>query len=295
MYRGLLHVTSDWRKELQWIRDAGDDSLIIFDCADKGSEPDELRRSGLRVIGGSQLGDKLKANREFGQQTLRSIGLPAASSFSFSSYADDIHLLKHEGGRYVLKFNDAISARTRNYIGQMDDASDMLALLNKHNKNTKEKEKEKPDFLLMKYLQAIEVGVGAYFNGCHFLDGVCIDFEHKRLFPGDLGELTRDMGTVISYRGARKLFNAAPAPLAGKLAGSGYCGYVNDNLIVNDEGVWPLEFTSRFGYRGYAICEALHLEPWEMIFQRMLARTSVATPTMTGFAAGVVLTVPSFP
>ncbi len=64
---------------------------------------------------------------------------------------------------------------------------------------------------------------------------------------------------------------------------------------MNEAGLWPLEFTSRFGYPGFAICEALHSEPWEDIFQRMLRRDSLALHTQGGFAAGVVLTVPPFP
>ena len=60
-------------------------------------------------------------------------------------------------------------------------------------------------------------------------------------------------------------------------------------------GGLALEFTSRFGYPGYAICELLHKEPWEVIFQRMVAMDSIVMPTLTGFSAGVVLTVPPFP
>lgn len=293
VHRGLLHTTHDWQQDLQWIREAGDDGVIIFECADKGYVQDNLRKEGFRVIGGSHLGDQLETNREFGQQTFRSMGLQTASSHSFSSYANAIHFLQQQQGRYVLKFNGANSARSRNYIGQLENSADMIALLKMYAKTAVDG--IEPDFLLMQYLHGVEVGVGAYFNGYEFLEGVCIDFEHKRFFPGDLGELTGEMGTVVSYRGASKLFQAALSPLARQLAQSGYCGYINVNLIVNEKGLWPLEFTSRFGYPGFAICQALHVEPWELIFQHMLEKKNVTMPTKAGFSVGVVLTVPPFP
>ena len=65
--------------------------------------------------------------------------------------------------------------------------------------------------------------------------------------------------------------------------------------MANDEGLWPIEFTSRFGYPGFAICEALHEETWESIFMKMLRGVDSSIATRPGYAAGVVLTVPPFP
>jgi len=294
VFGGMLDLTPDWRAELGWLREAGDQGVILFESAVKGDEQDALRREGFQVIGGSSLGDLLEADRAFGQEVLRDAGLQTAQSNSFQDYGAAIAFLNQYGGRYVLKFNGASAPRTRNYIGEMQNSADMLALLcmyrNQHAPGSKN-----PDFVLMEHLQGVEVGVGAYFNGQTFLTPACIDFEHKRFFPGELGELTGEMGTVVSYRQSKRLFDATLAPLAGLLGASGYCGYINLNLIVNEAGLWPLEFTSRFGYPGFAICEALHQEPWEHIFTRLLCKDSLHLATRGGFAAGVVLTVPPFP
>ena len=293
VFGGMLELVPDWHAELDWLREAGDQGVLLFESADKGDEQDRLRKDGFQVIGGSAMGDKLEADRLFGQEMLRGIDLHTAASHPFTDYNEAIEFLRAHGGRYVLKFNGANTPRTRNYIGEMDDSADMLALLTMYRDHAPSHAVS--DFVLMQHLQGVEVGVGAYFNGEAFLDAICLDFEHKRFFNGDLGELTGEMGTVVSYRGAGRLFNATLAPLAGLLGGGGYCGYINLNLIVNESGLWPLEFTSRFGYPGFAICEALHDEPWEDIFLRMLRRDSLHVATQQGFACGVVLTVPPFP
>jgi phosphoribosylamine--glycine ligase len=179
------------------------------------------------------------------------------------------------------------------YIGQAEDGTDVIAQLIRYRRGWTKK--MAPHFVLMEYLRGIEVGVGAYFNGAEFLDPPCIDWEHKRFFPGDLGELTGEMGTVVSYRGAQILREETLGKLAPRLREDGYCGYINVNTIVNDEGIWPLEFTARFGYPGTAILGALHLESWGTLFARMIDRSTISFKTQPGFAVGVVLTVPPFP
>jgi phosphoribosylamine--glycine ligase len=111
------------------------------------------------------------------------------------------------------------------------------------------------------------------------------------------------MGTVVTYRGAEIIFEKSLEKMESILGANGYCGYINLNMIANKDGLWPLEFTSRFGYPGFAICEALHMETWENIFQKLLyreegreeGRGNDTIATRGGFSVGVVMTVPPFP
>ena len=291
--QGMLDFVPDWQSSLEWIRDAGEKGIIVFETASAGKDQDDLRQQGFKVVGGSALGDKLEGDRRFGQKILCEYGLNTAWSHEFHSFDNAIDFLRSNPARCVFKLSGSGWASTRNYVGQMDSGHDMIALLISMKDHWGAH--EHPTFMLMEFIDGVETGVGAFFNGEQFLSPPNLDWEHKRFFPGDIGELTGEMGTVVTYRGAERLFEHTLAKLAPLLRESGYCGYINLNTIVNERGVWPLELTCRFGYPGFAILDALHVDDWATVLSNLTGRNSSAIRTSEGFSVGVVLTVPPFP
>ena len=81
--------------------------------------------------------------------------------------------------------NHANSERTQNYVGMSSEGPDLILLLqhyqSKLDKSELDKYKldknnqhlESSDFVLMEYVNGIEIGVGAFFNGERFLQPAC--------------------------------------------------------------------------------------------------------------------------
>ena len=283
---GLVPQVDDWHTEIAWIREAGSEGIVLFENAaeQRGVLQDAMRREGLNVIGGSAHGDRLENDRAYAQQVLKDLGLPVCPVREFGRAAEALEFLEREPGRYVVKFNGPLES----FVGRLENGRDVVAFL-------AGLIPDPPSFIVMRHVEGIEMGVGAYFNGERFLMPACVDWEHKRFFPGDLGELTGEMGTIVTYENTTRFYELTLARMAPLLRMGGYCGYINLNTIVNEQGIWPLEFTCRFGYPGYAILDPLQETPWGELFHSIATRSGDSFRVRTGFAAGIVITTPPFP
>jgi len=283
---GMVPRAENCRDELAWIREAGEEGLILFEAVGFGQWQDQLRNEGYNVIGGSAFGDRLENDRGFAQELLAGLGLSTAPTVEFGNAAAAIADLRARPRRTVFKLS---ASAGETFVGQEPDGSDIAALLEARSAEPDER------FVLMDFVEGIETGVGAYFDGRQFLLPACIDWEHKRFFAGDMGELTGEMGTVATFDSSARLFETCLKPLQPQLRQAGHVGYVNLNTIINDEGIWPLEFTCRFGYPGFAVLEPLQALAWGDLFRQMIARSDGSLATRDGFSACVVLTTPPFP
>jgi phosphoribosylamine--glycine ligase len=83
----------------------------------------------------------------------------------------------------------------------------------------------------------VEVAVGAFFNGKDFIYPINVNFEHKKLFPGNLGPFVGEMGSLAYWSNPNKLFRATLERMLPALRECRYVGFIDINCIVNGSGI----------------------------------------------------------
>lgn len=285
---GFISKIDDWKREIDWA-----DVIIFDDVLGQGELAADLRKKGKLVIGGTPYTDRLEDERAYGQQELRNFGIPIIPSYDFTSFDEAIDLVREKPSRYVIKpSGEAQNIKRLLFVGEEEDGQDVIQVLEAYKKNWANEIKV---FQLQKRMAGVEVAVGAFFNGKKFLHPININFEHKKLFPGNIGPSTGEMGTAMFWSEPNKLFNATLAKMESKLAAEGYVGYIDLNCIVNGNGIYPLEFTSRFGYPTIFIQKDGINMPVSEFFHDMAAGKDFKIKTKNGFQIGVRILVPPYP
>ncbi len=285
---GFVDKTDDWEALVDWA------DVIVFDDVYFGSVADKLRKEGKLVIGGSAYTDKIEDDREFGQEELKSVGINILPHWDFTDFDEAIDFVTKTPGRYVLKpGGKAQNEKELLFIGHEEDGKDVLQVLEHYKKNWAKKIKS---FQLQKYVSGVEIAVGAFFNGKDFIYPINVNFEHKRLFPGDIGPMAGELGTLMYWSPPNTIFYETFGKFKEKLIQSGYVGYIDINCIVNSKGIYPLEFTSRFGYPTISIqMEGIVTPMNEFLYNMAAATEGFELKTKKGFQIGVVVAVPPYP
>ena len=284
---GFVDKVDSWEDQEDWA------DVVVFDDIGFGKIAEKLRAEGKKVIGGSLYTDRLENEREFGQQELAKAGVSVLPNWNFSNFDDAVQFVHNNSGRYVIKpSGKAQNEKELLFVGQEADGNDVINVLAHYKKNWSNKIRV---FQLQQYSSGVEVAVGAFFNGKEFISPVNINFEHKRLFPGNIGPSTGEMGTLMLWIRKSKIFELTLEKIKQDLAASGYVGYIDVNCIANGTGIYPLEFTTRFGYPTISINMEGVTSKWGKFLNSIASGENAELKTKSGFQVGVVIAVPPFP
>jgi phosphoribosylamine--glycine ligase len=184
-------------------------------------------------------------------------------------------------------------AKNLNYVPHFPDGKDSLAVLRTYASNPILR-KEK--ITLQKKIVGIEIGVARYFNGKDWVGPIEVNIEHKKMFTGDLGPSTSEMGTLAWYDNSEnRLFNETLGKLKPYLQEIDFRGDIDINCIVNDEGAYTLEATPRLGSPAIYIHAEIHESPWAEFLKAVADGKEYDLQWKSGFGIAVLLAVPPFP
>lgn len=285
---GFVNKTNDFEGSVEWA-----DVIVFDDVLGQGDIADRLRKQGKAVVGGTPYTDKLEDDRTFGQQELKRFGISIIPYQEFTSFQEAIDYVKANPSLYVIKpSGEAQNIKRLLFVGQEDDGKDVLQILEAYKRLWSDQIKV---FQLQKRVTGVEIAVGAFFNGNEFVYPININFEHKKLFPGNLGPSTGEMGTAMFWSGPNRIFSSTLKKMEEKLREEKFVGYIDLNCIVNGNGIYPLEFTSRFGYPTISIQqEGLSMPMGEFLYNLATGK-NFTIKTKKGFQVGVRIIMPPYP
>lgn len=289
-FDNMVPKVKNWRKELTWV---GKDGLIVFDDVGYGKIQDSLRKKGYAVVGGCALGDKLEHDREFGAAILEQYGIPVPEIKDFSNLDDAVVFAKKNPRAWAIKDNGNHSKRM-SYVGKMDDGSDVISFLTNalQNKNFNDH-----SISLQEKIEGVEIGVGRYFNGEKWIGPIEYNIEHPLFFPGDLGPITSEMGTLAWFDDdeSNLLYQNTVAKMEPYLKEIGLHGDFEINCIVNEKGIFPLEITPRLGTPIIHLhSELLHMK-WGDFLDAIARGKDYKAPFKKGYGIVLLLAIPPFP
>lgn len=289
-YDNLVEKVSSWRRELKWV---GKDGLIIFDDVGWGNIQDSLRSKGFKVFGGSEMGDKLETDREFGHKIFKEYGLETVELKDFNDIEDAINFIKSNPKKWVIKSNDH-NSKFLTYIGEFECGKDTISVLKNyyHNKHI-----NRETITLHERVEGVEMGVGRYFNGHDWVGPIEINFEHTKMFPDNAGPVTSEMGTLAWYDSDEnnKLFVDVLSKLKPYLQKIDFRGDFEINCIINEKGAFPLEVTARMGSPIIHLHTELHLSPWGELLFAIASGEKYDLKYKKGFGVVNLIATPPFP
>ena len=285
---GFVPKVRDWEREVDWA-----DVIVFDDTLGQGEKAQALRAKGKVVVGGTPYTDRLEDDRSFGQEELKKAGINIIPYRDFDNFDDAIAYvqaksgaLRHQavrGGRE----REAAPVRRRgggragrdprarglqeSFSGRDQALPAAAARDRRRGRGRRVLQREGVRLPDQRQLRAQEA-VSRQHRSVHRRDG-----------HGDVLERPN------------KLFNSTLKKMEPKLASEGYVGYIDLNCIVNGNGIYPLEFTSRFGYPTISIQQEGMTTPIGQFLADLAAGANPKLKVKSGFQIGVRVVVPPFP
>lgn len=284
--RGLIDRVPDWRPSMKWA-----DLVILGGNGTWMMEMDRWRAEGVPIIGGGVESAKWELDRLAGMAAFKKAKIPIPGFRQCRSYEEALAVVADKDEGFAVKPCGDVADKSLSFVAK--SGKEMVWRLQRWKKEGK---KFPHGLILQERIEGIEFAVGGWFGPAGFVEGWEENHEFKKMFAGDIGPNTGELGTVMRLVKKSKLAEKVLKPLEEQLHRIGYCGNIDVNTIIDPEGTpHPLEFTMRMGYPAINIELALHdNDPIEFL-ACVASGSKPPMRVLDTIAVGVVMAIPPFP
>lgn len=294
-----------------WIRDPGAErrgmglveratdyefgEVVVADCTGSGPWLDLLRDAGRAVVGGSSVADKLETDRAFAQRVMKQSGIRTPKAKTFRDWDAAVEFVRQADSdtRFVFKPDGHLSGVipsqvTRNNEELLESIEHFKHLVGEH----------KPEFTLQEYIEGTAISTEGWFDGYKFLSPFNHTIERKHFLVGDLGPSGGCTGNAVwTCDDDDPLVIEGISKVASFLEHHKYRGAIDLNAVVNDEGLYGLEFTPRFGYDAFPtfLLALYEGDIGKLLYEIATGQGPEVMDVVDGFGAGVRVSVPPWP
>jgi phosphoribosylamine--glycine ligase len=290
--RGLVERVADWRAAPNW------PELVVAGGNGKWlRELDAMRVRGVPMIGGNYQAAQLELDRLAGMAAFKKAGIEVPPFRQCTSLDDAVAYVADRGQGFAIKPCGSIGDKALSFVAKNKDPEKAAGEAIWRLRQWKREGKRFPAGLMVQErIKGVEFAVGAWIGPNGFVEGIEENWETKKLFPGDLGCNTGEMGTIMRLVRKSKLFDKVLRPLEDVLVRLGYVGNVDINTLVDEDGTpWPLEWTVRCGWPSTNIELAFHTGDFVEFLAGVAAGKPPQTRILDQIAVGVVLAIGSYP
>lgn len=267
--------------------------FIVFDLNGMGEQADKLRSDGWKVVGGSNLADRLEFDRSWGVKICEQYGIKVPKTTEFKAVDEAIAFIKKTPKPYAVKCDNNAGGESASYVAK--DAEDMIDYLGQQKESGKI---NGTTFIVQEVIKGAEISTECFFsNGVPIESSINSTFETKKFLAGELGPRTGcEVSLVCHYQGHSKLYDKTIRKILPLLKYAKWTGPLDVNCIVSEVDHEPyfLEFTPRFGYSAiYAFMACLGMRISEFLHRVSRGTFNVSYRSLWG--SSLKLSIPPYP
>ena len=267
-------------------------AVIIVDSSGMGKESDKYKKQGFSVFGGSVFSDDLEQDRDFGFEYMKTHDIQTPETKEFFDFSTGLEYVKSKKDKKLVfkPSGDNIPCKLT-YCAE--DSGDMCSYMDYVERYFG---KDIKSFVLQDFIEGALISTEFWVGKNGLIEPANHTVEVKKFLNDDLGPSTGCQGNLVWVVKKDDIVVKHLRELNESLISNNFVGCIDLNAIVNEDGIFGLEWTPRFGLDAMpTLLQLMKDDVGKLIYEACEGTVQEMNGLVEEFAGGVRLSIPPYP